>query len=169
MYMAVTIYNAVSLDGYISGPEQYEDWISGNDEKYFEDMCEKADLIIMGSKTFDLNRELYPVPGKQNVVFTSRPEERTEIEGVTFTSEEPISLIRAHEGENVLVAGGGKLNATLLKSKIVTNISVSVHPIILGEGIRQFDGIDHNALTKLTKIGEEDLGDGVILIHYTVS
>lgn len=167
--MKVTIHNAVSLDGFISGPDQHESWISSADEKYFDALCTEADLIIMGSKTFDLNRELYPVPGKPNVVFTSRPEERTKIEGVTFTSEEPISLIRKHEGEHVLAAGGGKLNATLLKSKIVTDISVSVHPIILGEGIPQFDGIDHTAETKLTKVGYEELDDGVTLIHYTVS
>lgn len=166
--MTVTIYNAISLDGYISGPNQKENWLASADEKHFENICADADLVIMGSKTYDSNRELYPVPGKQNVVFTQRPEERTAIEGITFTSEEPIGFIRKHEGKNILAAGGGKLNATLLKAKIVTDISVAVHPIILGGGTRQFEGIDHTAETNLTKVAEEDLGEGVVLIHYTV-
>lgn len=167
--MSVTISNSISLDGFICGPNGEEEWISSADEKYFSSECEKADFILMGSGTFDSNPGYFPFPGGKNVVFTKSAVGRESVEGITFTDQDPISFIREHEGKNILVAGGGKLNATLLKSNVATDIITCIHPIILGAGTRQFEGINHTAETKLIKVSEEDIEDDVVLIHYKVS
>jgi dihydrofolate reductase len=166
--MKVTVNNSITLDGFICGPNDYEDWISEADEKYFAEACAEADIIIMGSTTYDSNEGLYPVPGKENVVFTQSASTRESNPAVTHLDSDPVSFVKAHNEKNILVAGGGKLNATLLKAGVVTDVIVCVHPIILGSGVRQFEGIDFGAKTNLEKISETDIGDGVVQIHYRV-
>ena len=167
--MRVIINNSISLDGYISGQYGEEDWISEADEKYFEEACAEADLILLGRGTYDANQGLYPIPGKLNVVFTQHVNKQQSNDSIVFTNEDPVSYIKKNKDKTILVAGGGKLNATILKSGIVTDIVVCIHPIILGGGgTRQFEDIDHEVQTKLEKISETDIGDEVVKIHYRV-
>ena len=167
--MSVIVNNSITLDGFISGLNHYEDWISGADQSYFEQACADADIIIMGSATFDSNDDLYPIPDKENIVFAQNANERKLTAGITFTNQDPVNFVREHSDKKLLVAGGGKLNATLLKSGVVTDIVVCIHPVILGSGVRQFEGINMSTETRLTKVSEEDIGDGVIKIHYRVN
>ena len=166
--MKVTISNSISLDGFICGPDGYEDWISEADEKYFLLECEAADVIILGAHTYDGNDGLFPVVPKEHIVFTRSAKEREPAEHITFSDQDPVEYIRAQSNKTILVAGGGLLNATLLKAGIVTDIVTCIHPIILGSGIRQFDGITFEHKTLLTKISEKDIGDNVVKIHYTI-
>ncbi len=166
--MPVRVDNSVSLDGYICGPNGYEEWISEADEAHFEAACAEADIIIMGSNTYGENSTLYPIKDKPNIVFTSQPKQDTSQTNLTFTDEDPVQFVKKHQGKHILVAGGGALNATLLKAGVITDVIVSIHPIILGSGIKQFADTDFNHHTALTKISQEDIGDGVVKIHYAL-
>jgi len=166
--MPVIVNNSISLDGFICGPQGEEEWISEADAQYFEQACSGADLVLMGSGTFDANQGLYPIPEKENIVFTKTASDRKPAKGITFTDQDPVAFIQENKEERLLIAGGGTLNATLLKAGVVTHVDVCIHPIILGGGKRQFEGIDFSNKTKLEKKSEKDIGDGVIHVEYSV-
>ncbi len=167
--MSVIVNNSISLDGFICGPQGYEDWISGADQQYFKEACQAADIIILGSRTFDNNTSLYPIPGKENIVFTKTYATRLPVPGITFSGEDPVTFVKRHNHKNILVAGGGMLNASLFKAGVVSHVTVCVHPIILGAGIKQFVDIDFSHHAPLENLSHRDIGEGVLLIEYKVN
>ncbi len=128
--MSVIVNNSISLDGFICGPQGYEDWISGADQQYFKEACQAADIIILGSRTFDNNTSLYPIPGKENIVFTKTYATRLPVPGITFSGEDPVTFVKRHNHKNILVAGGCMLNASLFKAGVVSHVTFYFHPII---------------------------------------
>lgn len=166
--MKVIISNSISIDGFICGPDHYEDWISEADVAYFESECAAADVIILGANTYDENNGLFPVLPKEHVVFTKSAKERESADHITFSDQDPVEYCKENANKQILVAGGGLLNGSLLKAGVVTDITVCVHPIILGTGTRQFESIDFATMTNLKKVSEKDIGDDVVLIHYKV-
>jgi len=167
--MPVVIYNAVSLDGFISGPDKYEDWISTADEAHFEKHASESEIVIMGRNTYEQNTNLYPIPNKENVVFTRDADTRSAVTGITFTNTPPEEYVTDNAQKRIFVAGGGQLNGSLLKAGVVTDIIISLHPVILGEGVRQFADITFTDHTILHRQREEHIGEGVVKIHYTVT
>ncbi len=167
--MKVLVSNSISIDGFICGPNHYEDWISAADEKYFLSECKIADVILLGANTFDSNTGLFPVLPKEHIVFTKSAGDRTSQDYITFSNQDPADYVRANTDKNIIVAGGGLLNAYLLEEGVVTDITICVHPIILGEGVRQFEKSTFADKTELVKVSEKDIGDGVVRIHYQIA
>ncbi len=169
--MKVTIYNAISVDGFIAGPEHDTSWVSDSDWNSLERELEKAGVVMMGSKTYEISLQgdsAIPYGRVMNYVFTQNPSKYEAHDSVTFSDGDPVHFLNEYPNENVLIIGGGKLNATLLQAGVVTDIITTVHPVILGAGTRQFADIDQTAETKLEKISEEDIGEDVVKIHYRV-
>jgi len=68
--------------------------------------------------------------------------------------------------EEVIVAGGGILNASFLSENLVDEIYFDIEPIILGEGIPVFKDKDFESRLKL--IGKKMLTRDVVQLHYQV-
>jgi dihydrofolate reductase len=70
---------AVSLDGYIAGPNGEYDWIVTDPEIDFAAMMKRYDTFLIGRKTLDVMRRMgsdaQKTPGIQNIIFsrTLRP------------------------------------------------------------------------------------------------
>ena len=69
---------AMSLDGFIAGPNGEYDWIMLDPDIDFTALMDRFDTFLIGRKTFDVMRRqgnTAPAPGIQNIVFsrTLRP------------------------------------------------------------------------------------------------
>ena len=70
--MKLTLYNAVSIDGFIAKLDGDSDWVSESDAEIFESTCQKAGCIVMGKTTFEqFKGSLYPMKGVQNIVMSA--------------------------------------------------------------------------------------------------
>jgi dihydrofolate reductase len=130
---------AMSLDGYIAGPNGDYDWIVHDPEINFTSMMAEFDAFLIGRKTFDLmvsTRQDKPPKGIEYVVFsrTLRPEDYPRVR-MEREPEPVVRAMREKQGKDIALFGGGQLFRTLLHAGLVDRIEVSVIPVLLGEGI----------------------------------
>src|SRR5688572_5775036 len=131
---------AVSLDGYIAGPNGEYDWIVMDPEMDFGAMMSRYDTFLIGRKTFDAMRAMGSdapeTPGIQNIIFSRTlnpadfPNVRIEGDAVRVVRE-----LRAEPGKDIALFGGGELFRSLLAARLVDHVEVAVVPVLLGEGI----------------------------------
>lgn len=130
---------AVSLDGYIAGPNGEADWIRIDPEIDFSAIWAQFDTLLMGRKTYEaaikrLGRAAFS--GKVVFVFSKHLEPQGH-PGVTIVSEltRPwMRSLKSQEGEDIWLMGGGAVFRHLLDLGEVDSISVTIIPILLGDG-----------------------------------
>ncbi|NEQ55754.1 MAG: dihydrofolate reductase, partial [Leptolyngbya sp. SIO3F4] len=60
--------------------------------------------------------------------------------------------------------GGGQLNTLLLNAGLIDTLILSIHPIVLGKGIRLFEGEPLETQFKLTQ--SEVFDSGLVQVEY---
>jgi dihydrofolate reductase len=131
---------AMSLDGFIAGPNGEYDWIVTDPDIDFAQMMAKYDTFLIGRKTFDTMRRMAgsapPTPGIQNFVFsrTLKPGEHPDVT-IKADAEQTVTELRTKPGKDIALFGGGNLFRSLLAAGLVDEIGISLIPILLGGGI----------------------------------
>lgn len=164
--MKVFILAATTVDGFIGKTADHlADWTGKADKKLFVRLTKEAGAMVMGSRTFaTFGRAL---PERRNIVYTTRPESIT-AEGVETTSEPPTQLVARLKNEGVkglAVIGGASIYDQFLGAGVVDELYITVVPVVFGQGISLFSS---DLSTNLELIDQQDLGDGAILLHYSV-
>jgi dihydrofolate reductase len=83
----------------------------------------------------------------------SRTLKQEDCPGVTLVSDnvaETVNALRAEDGKDIWLFGGGTLFRSLLEAGVVDTIEVGVIPVLLGDGIPLFPGPALRASLKLT-------------------
>ena len=131
---------AMSLDGFIAGPNGEYDWIVPDPDIDFAAMMSRFDTFLIGRKTFEAMRRMSeaapPMPGIQQIVFsrTLRPDDCPQ----ATLSDDAVGMVtdlRARPGKDIALFGGGELFRSLLSAGLVDEVSVSLIPVLLGGGI----------------------------------
>ncbi len=136
---------AESLDGFIARPNGGLDWLDpmhGQGEDYgFQAFYGGVDAVVTGRNTYDVVLG-FPSwsPDKRMVVLTHRP--AAPREGVAFFSGAPEALVERLGAEGVRHAyvDGGAVVTQFLRAGLLDDLTVSVIPVVLGDGIRLFQG-----------------------------
>jgi dihydrofolate reductase len=130
---------AISLDGYIAGPNGEYDWIVTDPDFDFGALWKQFDTFLIGRRTYDTMRQMgntKPMKGFQHVVF-SRTMRPADCPGATL-SDDAVSCVkelRTKPGKDIAVFGGGELFRCLLAARLVDRVEVSLVPVLLGGGI----------------------------------
>jgi dihydrofolate reductase len=128
---------AMSLDGYLAGPNGEADWIVMDPEIDFKGMMARFDTILMGRRTFEVAGGGGSTPGVSTVV-VSRTLRQQDHPGLTIIAEDlggALSRLLAGSGKDIWLFGGGSLFRSLLDLGLVDTIEVGVIPVLLGGGI----------------------------------
>ena len=131
---------AMSLDGYIAGPNGEYDWIIMDPEIDFTGLMAPFDTFLIGRKTFDamgrMGNSGKSSPGIENIVISRTlkqadyPRIRIESDAVKLVTE-----LRDKPGKDIAIFGGGELFRSLLAAGLVDRIEMSLIPVLLGGGI----------------------------------
>ena len=167
------IYSAMSIDGFISTSDGGVEWLDDFDPPENEDygytaLDNSLDTTIMGRKTYEkvLSFKIpWPYADKVNYVCSKNPAWKDN-KDVVFKAD-PITLVnklKSSPGKHIWIVGGGALNTILLANDLVDEMILSIIPVVLGSGIKQFNTMDMIKKFKLTK--SESFSNGVILLHY---
>ena len=147
---------AMSLDGYIAGPNGEYDWIVIDPEIDFAAYTAQFDTYLIGRKTFEamgrMGNDTKSIPGIQNIVF-SRTMKPSDYPHVTIRSdaEQAVAQLRSLPGKDIALFGGGDLFRSLLAVGLVDRIEVAVIPVLLGGGIPLLPSPAGRAKLKLRK------------------
>ncbi|HBT76551.1 MAG TPA: hypothetical protein DEB39_06410, partial [Planctomycetaceae bacterium] len=147
--MKLSMYVAISLDGFIAKPDGNIDWLTEdvsqtdleNDDDY-KAFLASVDALVMGGKTYRqvLTFDEWPYCGKKCVI-VSRTETKADLPDVSLTADSPEQVVQRLQNEgcrHVWIMGGGKIHSLFLRAGLIDEMRVFVMPKILGEGIPLF-------------------------------
>ena len=162
---------AASLDGFIAGPNGEIDWIIPDPTVDFASIYAGVDTVLLGRRTYELTLQpgAPPWPPDWRVYVCSRTLDATRHPGVTVLSENmnsAVAALRAEEGRDIWLFGGGNLFASLLAAGLVDNIEVAVMPVLLGDGIPLVSA--GTPRSRLTLRSSASSSAGIVTLNYEV-
>ena len=167
----VRYHVATSLDGFIAGPNGEYDWIVADPTIDFRALYRQFDTVIMGRNTYDVmkaNGGDGSMPGLEVIVFSTTvpPGERP---GFRIVGDDPKSVVRdlkAHQGGDIWLFGGGALFRTLFDAGLVDTVELAVMPVLLGAGIPLLPPGHHASLV----LGQHAVlpKSGIVALSYAV-
>ncbi len=160
----------MSLDGYITGPNEEIDWIAMDPDIDFNLLTARYDTVILGRKSYEAAKQYggAGMPGMQTYVFskTLRPED---CPGAILSdnAEATVRALREKDGKDIWLFGGGVLFRSLLGLGLVDSVEVAVMPVLLGDGLPLLPHPSDKTKLKLTshRIYEKT---GTVFLEYAV-
>lgn len=161
---------AVSLDGYIEGPNGEFDWCFTDQDYGMSNFFKKIDSIFIGRKSYEVAQSMGEVatggfPKLKEYIFSTTLESVKDGAFLVKNNvKEEIEKIRKEKGKDIWLFGGAKLISSLLKLKLIDELWLSVHPVLLGSGKPLFNDITERV--HLNLIHCETYSTGLVSLTY---
>ena len=169
---------AVTLDGFIEGPNGEIDWCIMDDDMNFDGFLAGIDTIFYGRVSYDAWGNFQPeanageteqqlwkaVHSKQKFVFSSQ---NREDDRATFIQDDiagKVAEIKKQGGKDIWLYGGASLIKTFIQSDLIDIYRLSVHPVALGKGKPLFEDLKERIGLRLIKTNT--FRSGVVQLIY---
>ncbi len=162
---------AVSLDGFIEGPNGEYDWCLTDQDYGFSDFFKRVDTIFVGRKTYEMSLGMEGgdagFPKFKEYIFSTTLNKVKE--GVTLIKEDiktEVQKIKNEKGKDIWLFGGASLTTSLMNLRLVDELSLAVHPILLGSGKPLFKNIKDRI--NLTLLDTKTYSTGLVSLTYSL-
>lgn len=168
MAKRLKLFIAASLDGYIARKDGSIDWLFTDADYGYRDFFSSIDTVLVGRKSYEQSLAFFegaPFSGKSCFVFTRKASGKAG--RVTFVSGDIAEFTRGlkdEPGSDIWLVGGSEIIAAL--RQLIDDFIISVHPIILGNGIPLFIG--EWAEKALVLVSASSFKSGLVQLQYSV-
>ncbi len=167
---------ANSFDNYFARKDDSVDWLMWSNEvsQIMADYWKRFDTIVMGRKTYEVALRMGvgggAYPGMKNYVFSRSmkpsPKKVKNLEIISEDAAEFVRELKAQEGKDICLMGGGLLAKSLFEANLIDEIGFNIHPVLLGSGIPVFHEMDHQIDLDLLEC--KVLKNGCVVVTYRV-
>jgi dihydrofolate reductase len=162
---------AVSLDGFIEGPNGEYDWCFMDQDYGMSDFMNNIDAVFVGRKTYEMSlgmeADTTGMPKMEEYVFSNTLNKVKDgsilVKGDIKTE---VEKIKNKEGKAIWLFGGASLTSTLMNLKLVDELHLAVHPVLLGGGKQLFYDISERITLKL--LDTKAYSTGLISLKYAL-
>ncbi|NUY81034.1 dihydrofolate reductase [Flavobacterium sp. MAH-1] len=169
---------AVTLDGFIEGPNGEIDWCILDDDMDFDGFLSDIDTIFYGRVSYDAWGNFEPdedaseaeknlwaaVHSKKKVVFSSQHRQDAHAEFIASDIPNKVAEIKSQPGKDIWLYGGAGLIKTFIDSDLIDVYRLSVHAVALGNGKPLFENLGKRINLKLTEVNR--FKSGVVQLVY---
>ena len=164
---------AVSLDGYIAGPDESVDWIRWSDDAgaIMAERWKGIDTMLLGRRTLEFMQRSGGGGGASKIktyVFSRTLE--TVPKGMELVRGEAagfVAALKREEGGDIFLMGGGVLAASLIEAGLVDELAFSIHPVLLGGGTPTFAGMKNR--TELALVECRQIAKDCVYLRYRMA
>lgn len=160
---------AVTLDGYIEGPNGEIDWCLTDQDYGMTAFLARCDALLMGRKSYEslLAYDANAWPDKQRYVFSrtltgSVPNGQV-LQGGDLAAE--VRRLKEMPGRAIWLFGGADVLGQCLNAGLVDELCISIHPLLLGGGVPLYGRIPRTALRL---IDSTTYDSGLVQVVYAV-
>lgn len=180
----VTIHMAASLDGFIARTDGRTDWMETEDEfpggesmdpEFVHDFLHSIDCYVMGSRTYETALAFnakglgWAYGDKPVFVLTTRslPKARDTVELVSADLAHLLDERLRPAFRNIWVVGGSAVAGDAMRRGLADEVRYSVLPVLIGDGIPFFDGIDRDVALHLLEV--KAYKNGIVALRHAVA
>lgn len=167
---------AVTLDGYIEGPNGEYDWCFTDQDYGLNEFYERIDAVFIGRKSYAIAQayagandgQLVPgmPPVKEYVFSRTLKDVKGDAVLISDNAMAEARKIKAQPGKDIWLYGGASLTDALMAEGLVDELWMSVHPILLGGGTPLFR--PQHSRTPLTLLESKTYETGLVSLRYQI-
>ncbi|MEQ1909010.1 MAG: dihydrofolate reductase family protein [Vicinamibacterales bacterium] len=179
----VTVHMAASLDGFIARKDGRVDWLETSDTfeggdtmdpDFVREFLETIDCYVMGSRTYETALDFeakgfgWSYGDKPTFVLTRRQLPKTR-ETVEFYSGDLSHFVNERlkpSFRSIWFVGGGAVSGECLRLGLVNEVRYSIMPVLIGDGIPFFEGLDNDVALHLVEM--KAYKSGMVALRYEV-
>jgi dihydrofolate reductase len=167
----IAVFLGISLDGFIAGEGGDLSWLSdaasaSPEETGYDALMARTDALVLGRNTYDSVRGFteWPFGNKPVYVLTNRPLVPAFGERVLQGDIERVLQAAQSSSGGTIYLDGGDVVRQAMRKNLVDELTLSWVPVVLGSGIRLFEGGLPRSRWKLT--GTRLLESGMVQASY---
>ena len=166
--MKVILYMAITANGFIAKKNDDTSWISRDEWDSYSQMVQRARCMVVGHRTYNILTKQPEFSELKDVRLVAVSKKDFQVLAANHTvAHSPKEALEAlKDFPEVVVAGGGQLNAAFLEENLVDEIYLDIEPIVFGEGIPIFR--DKGFERKLELLDQKKITAQEIQLHYRV-
>lgn len=167
---SIILQLAVSLDGFIEGPNGEFDWCFTDADYGMTAFSKRIDAIFIGRKSYELTLSMGGstppgFPAVKEYVFSNS---LNKVEGdrilVNGDLVKEVNKIKNEPGKDIWLYGGASLTSTFIDLGLVDEMALAVHPILLGAGKPLFQNVKGRIPLQL--INTQSYPSGLVMLSY---
>ena len=185
----LVLFAHISLDGFAGDIHGGLGFLSYNEElqQYAEALIKTVGVPVYGKNTYHLMAGYWPTvldDPTESEYSLKHARWVQEIPKIVFSTTLPsadwnnttlikgnvveeVNTLKEQPGNDLVIFGSPGLAKSFMNLGLIDEYRLTLHPVILGEGISLFDS--NTQMSKLTLLESKTLGSGVVALHYKTS
>jgi dihydrofolate reductase len=181
----------ISVDGKVTGADGYADWVAEWSDHY--DVTPRVDACLLGAHMYPGYEQYWSAiqsAPDQPLPMTGKLPVPAEVEYARFAAQTPhyvlsstldaalwpktsflrkveeVATLKQRPGKDIYLIGGARIVSTLLDAGLVDELTLAVHPMIVGQGTALFGSSERRRPLELRDIRK--LSNGQVSLRYVV-